>query len=392
MNGSDIVIIGGGVIGSAIAWWLKAARKVDAAVTVYEPDPAYQTGSTARSLGSIRQQFSTVENILISRFGIDFVRNAGDILEIDGERPDVQFREGHYLFLASPHGADILKDNVSIQRQAGADVALLSAADLRDRFPWINTRDVSAAALGMRDEGWLDAYALLRAFRAAAIRAGVTYVADRVTHLKRSGARIAAAHLQDGDPATADVFVNAAGPWAGELAATAGIDLPVRPRKRTVFQVTTPEPPVDPLLIVDMSGVYVRPEGNGFLTGSSPSSSDPDPDSFDLDPDYSQFDDICWPALAHRVPAFERLRMAGAWAGQYAFNTFDQNAILGPHPDIANLFFANGFTGHGLQQSPAVGRALAEWIIDGSSHALKLDRFRFDRIADGRPIIECGVI
>ncbi|WP_416896576.1 MAG: NAD(P)/FAD-dependent oxidoreductase [Minwuia sp.] len=392
MKRTDILIVGGGVIGSAVAWWLKGAKGSDARVTVLEPDVTYERGSTGRSLGSIRQQFSTPENILISRFGIDFIRRSGEILEVDGERPDVQFRPGHYLFLATGRGAETLAENVRVQRETGADITLMTPAELSERLPWIRNDDIAAAAIGERDEGWLDPYALLRAFRAAAIRAGVVYLQDRAVGLVREVNRIVGVELADGGKLAAGHVVNAAGPWAGDLAATADIDLPVRPRKRTVFRVTTPEPPQDPVLIVDPSGVYVRPEGDGFLAGSSPLAGDTDPDTFDLDPVYTQFDDICWPALAHRVPAFERLKMAGAWAGLYAVNTFDHNAVLGPHPEIGNLYFANGFTGHGLQQSPAVGRALAEWILDGASTSLNLDRFRFDRIAANRPIVERGVI
>mgnify|MGYP003571026246 CR=1 FL=1 len=393
MKRTDIVIVGGGVIGSAIAWWLKAARGCDARVTVIEADPTYAQGATGRSLGSIRQQFSTPENILISRFGIDFIRQAGERLGVDGEdRPDVQFREGHYLFIATEAGAETLAANVRVQRATGAAVAMLTPAELADRLPWISTEGVAAAALGERDEGWLDAYALLRAFRAGAIHAGVEYVTDRADGLMRDGGRLTGVALSDGGELGAGIVVNAAGPWAGGLAATAGIDLPVWPRRRTVFTVTTPDPPVDPVLLIDPSGVYLRPEGAQFLTGSSPLPGQPDPDGGELEPDYSAFDDLIWPSLAHRAPCFERLRMTGAWAGFYDFNSFDQNAILGPHPEIGNLYFANGFSGHGLQQAPAVGRALAEWILDGRSHSLELGRFRYDRIPEGHPIVERGVI
>ena len=393
MASADIVIVGGGVIGSAIAWWLKAERRADARVVVIEPDPAYGEGSTGRSLGSVRQQFSTPENILISRFGVDFIRNAGERLGVDGaDVPDVQFRAGHYVFIATDAGAYILADNVRIQRETGADISLLSPAELSDRLPWLNTADIAAAAIGERDEGWLDAYALLKAFRAAAEHAGVEYRRDRAVRLLRTGRRIAGVELAEGGVLEAGAAVNAAGPWAGALAATAGVELPVSPRKRTVFTVTTPEPPEDPVLLVDPSGVYLRRDGAHFLAGSSPLPGAPDPDAADLDPDYTAFDDLIWPSLAHRAPCFERLRMTGAWAGYYDFNSFDQNAILGPHPEIGNLYFANGFSGHGLQQAPAVGRALAEWILDGESRSLNLERFRFGRIAANRPVVERGVI
>ncbi|MEC9346243.1 MAG: FAD-binding oxidoreductase [Pseudomonadota bacterium] len=390
---ADIAIIGGGVMGSAIAWFLKAVHGFPGLVTVIEPDPTYAEGATARSLGSLRQQFSTPANILMSRFGLAFVRDVGRHLCVPGEpAPDVQFREGHYLFIATDRGADALRDNVTVQRATGSDVALLTPAELKDRMPWINVHDVALAALGQSGEGWLDPWALLKAFRAAAVHAGAVYVRDRVRRIDSDGRRVSGLELESAGHLTAGQVVIAAGPWSGSVAALAGVDLPVVPRRRTVFTVTTPAPPPDPVLIVDPSGVYVRPEGQGFLTGSSPLPGEPDPDGGLLEPDYSQFEERCWPALANRAAGFETLRMTGAWAGYYDYNSFDQNAVLGPHAGIANLYFATGFSGHGLQQSPAVGRALAEWLLTGASRSLDLDAFRHDRIPEGRPLVERGII
>ncbi|MDF1721288.1 MAG: FAD-binding oxidoreductase [Minwuia sp.] len=390
---TDIAIIGGGIVGSSVAWWLKGHFQFPGSVTVIEPDPTYADGATSRSLGSIRQQFSTPENIMLSRFGLNFTRDIAEWIDLPADTmPDVQFHAGHYLLLATDAGADALQANVRVQQGIDAPVALLSPNDVRDRFPWINTADISCAALGLRDEGWVDPYALLQTFRRAARAAEVTYVQDRVSGITRDDHRITAMTLGDGSRLTVGAVVNATGPWAGAVAALAGIDLPVVPRKRTVFHVTTPTPPADPVLIVDPSGVYVRPEGNGFLTGSSPLPGAPDPDGGTLDPDYDQFEGVCWPALAHRSPAFEALRMTSAWGGFYDYNTFDQNAVLGPHADISNFYFANGFSGHGVQQAPAVGRALAEWLLQGRSISLPLDLFRHVRIAAGQPVVERGII
>jgi len=390
---ADIAIIGGGVVGSAIAWWLKAHFGFPGSVTVIEPDPAYADGSTGRSLGSLRQQFSTPENILLSRFGLNFVRDIRHWIDLpDAEVPDVQFRGGQYLFLATEAGVDALRRNVATQQATDAPVALLTPAEVRDRYPWIRVHDIALAALGLRDEGWLDPHALLQTFRRSARSAGAVFVQDRVAAIRCSGNRVTGLTLGSGDLLTVGQVVNAAGPWAGAVAAMAGIDLPVVPRKRTVFHVTTPTPPADPVLIIDPSGVYVRPEGNGFLTGSSPLPGEPDPDGGNLDPDYDQFDGRCWPALAHRSAAFEALRMTGAWGGFYDYNSFDQNAVLGPHARITNFHFANGFSGHGVQQAPAVGRALAEWLLLGQSTSLPLDLFRHDRICANRPVVERGII
>lgn len=390
---SDIAIIGGGVIGSAIAWWLKAHFAFPGSVTVIEPDPTYAEGATGRSLGSLRQQFSMPENILLSRFGLEFVRHIRNRIDLpEDETPDVQFRDGQYLFLATEAGAEALRSNVATQQATGSPVALLSPDEVRERFPWIRVHDIALAALGLRDEGWLDPHALLQAFRRGARRAGAVFLQDRATAIRCAGNRVSELSLGAGETLAVGQVVNAAGPWAGAIAAMAGIGLPVVPRKRTVFHVTTPTPPTDPVLIVDPSGVYVRPEGNGFLTGSSPLPGEPDPDGGSLDPDYDQFEGRCWPALANRSAAFEALRMTGAWGGFYDYNSFDQNAVLGPHAEITNFHFANGFSGHGVQQAPAVGRALAEWLLQGRSVSLDLGLFSHDRIAANRPVVERGII
>jgi len=390
---ADIAIIGGGIIGSAIAWWLKGHFRYPGTVTVIEPDPTYADGATSRSLGSIRQQFSTPENILMSRFGLNFVARLADWIDLPADAmPDARLTHGHYLMLATEAGSDALQANVAVQQATDAPVALLTPDEVRRRFPWINTADIGCAAFGLRDEGWVDPYALLQTFRRSARAADACYLQDRVIAIDRSGDTVTGLAHGSGDHLPVGAVVNAAGPWAGAVAAMADIDLPVVPRKRTVFHVTTPTPPADPVLIVDPSGVYVRPEGNGFLTGSSPLPGQPDPDGGNLDPDYDQFEGVCWPALAHRSVAFEALRMTGAWGGFYDYNTFDQNAVLGPHRQVGNFWFANGFSGHGVQQAPAVGRALAEWLLQGRSVSLSLDLFRHDRIAAGKPVVERGII
>jgi glycine/D-amino acid oxidase-like deaminating enzyme len=172
----------------------------------------------------------------------------------------------------------------------------------------------------------------------------------------------------------------------------AGIELPVRPRKRNVYHLAAPVSLGAAPLTIDPSGVYFRPEGPNFIAGFSPRSGDLDPDTLDLVVDRAAFDSTVWPALAHRVPAFDQLRLLDAWAGHYEVNTVDHNAIVGPHPDISNLLFANGFSGHGLQQAPAVGRGLAEWIAAGRYETLDLAPLGFARIDRGEPILELNVV
>ena len=390
----DVLVIGGGVIGSAVAYFLTAEPAFDGRVTVVERDPTYATSSTALSVASIRQQFSTPENIRMSLFGAEFFRSAGQYLAVDGEAPDIAFRESGYLFLATEESLPILESNHHTQLDCGAAVALLTPAELRMRFPWLAVDDLAAGSLGLANEGWLDSYALLQAFKQKAISLGVRYLRDEVVGLERQGNRLVAAELASGDRLEFGLAVNAAGPRANRLAAMAGLDLPVRARKRIVHVIDCPQPIADCPLVIDPTGLYFRPEGRNFLSGISPAPDqdpDQDPDSDDLELANDLFATI-WPLLARRVPAFETLKLVRAWAGHYAYNTLDQNAILGPHPEVENLYFTNGFSGHGLQQSPAVGRAMSELISFGSYRTLDLSRFGYGRIIENKPVPELNVV
>lgn len=389
----DVVIVGGGVVGSAIAYFLAGETDFTGSILVVERDPTYAEAATGRSAGGIRQQFSTPENVRMSQFGAAFLKSIGDHLAIEGEAPpDVSFVEGGYLFLATEAGLPVLTANHAVQTGLGARVELLSPAGLRDRFPWLNVEDLAGGSLGLADEGWFDPHALLQAFRRKARSLGVTYAQDEAVGLDRRGGRIVAVRLAEAGAIGCGAVVNAAGyRGAASLARMAGLDLPVRPRKRFVyvFDCRTPIPGLP--LLIDPSGVYVRPEGSGFICGVSPPE-DADPDCLDLEIDYAPFEEVIWPTLAHRIPAFEAIKLVRAWAGHYDYNTLDQNAILGPHPEVANFFFANGFSGHGLQQSPAVGRALSELIAYGAYRTIDLRRFSYERVRTGEAIREVNVV
>ncbi len=388
----DVLIIGGGVIGSAIAFFLADEPAFDGSVVVIERDPTYADSSTARSVGGIRQQFSTPENIDISRFGARFFRDLPERLAVGVERPEIWFHEAGYLLLATAAGRPILDANHALQVARGAEVELLSPPELERRFPWLDVSGLVAGSLGTRGEGWIDPFSLLMAFKAKAESLGVSFTRGEVVAVERRGARVTAAELADGRRIGGGAVVDAAGPAAAEVAAMAGIDdLPVRPRKRLVFTFECgAEIPGCPL-VVDPGGVYFRPEGDRFVCGVSPHPGR-DPDCRDFTVDHRLFEEVVWPALARRVPAFDALRPGTAWAGHYAVNVRDRNAVLGPHPEVGNFYFANGFSGHGLQQAPAVGRALAELIALGAYRTLDLRRFGFERFAAGRLIEECNVI
>jgi glycine/D-amino acid oxidase-like deaminating enzyme len=385
-----VLIIGGGAIGSAIAYFL-TQRPGSFAVTVIERDPAYRQASSALSASSIRQQFSTAVNVRMSQYGIAFLRDVGATLRVGGTVPDVGLTEPGYLFLASAEGAAVLRENHALQRAHGVDVALLAPDALQARFPWIAAEDVALASLGLSGEGWFDGYSLLQAFRAKAVAQGARYVLGQASGFSREGGRITAVHLADGASLHCDAVINAAGPWAAVVAAWADIDLPVRARRRTVFSFSCPQTlPACPL-VVDTSGAWFRPEGRQFIGGVAPPVEE-DLDDLPLVAQHDAFEASFWPALAARVPAFEALRMTGAWAGYYEMNLFDHNAIIGLHPDCANLYFANGFSGHGLQQCPAAGRGIAELIEFGEFRGLDLSALSFQRVLENRPLVEKNVI
>ena len=387
----DVIIVGGGVIGSAVAYFLAVNPDFDGQVLVIERDPTYQNGSTARSAGGVRQQFSTPENILMSQFAVEFLADIGEVLSVDGENADIAFTQNGYLILASADGRATLEANVATQNGLGAKTRLLQIDELSTRFPWLNTDGLAMGSLGHINEGWIDPYALLQAFRKKARSLGVTYVNDDVVDVIRDGQNITGVRLASGDDLSCGWLVNAAGPYASVIAEAAGITIPVRPRKRFIYVFDCHDAPQGCPLTNDPMGIYFRPEGQFFICGKSPDQSD-DPDCLDLDVDYNFFDEVIWPDLAHRIPAFEAIKVVNAWAGHYAYNTLDQNAIIGMHPDVTNLVFANGFSGHGLQQSPAVGRAVSELISTGGFVSLDLSRFGFDRIISETPIVEQNVI
>jgi len=389
---ADVVIVGGAIVGSSVATFLALRPDWHGRIVVVERDPTFRTSSTTLSAASIRQQFSMPLNIEISRFGVQVIRNPGRWLAVDGEpAPDVDFVEGGYLFLASEAGLPILESNHAVQREHGVQVALLTPPELLARFPWLNVDDLAGASLGLADEGWFDAYALLQAFRRKARSLGVEEVAGEVIEIERDGGRATGVRLADGRDIAADWVVNAAGPRAGQVAAMAGLQLPVSPRKRMVFHFDCRTRVASPLTI-DTSGVYFRPEGPNYIAGSSPHGEQPDPDTFDLEVDRSWFEQVIWPAIAHRVPAFEAIRLLDAWAGHYEVNTLDHNAVIGPHPDLPNFLFANGFSGHGLQQAPAAGRALSEWIATGDYETIDVRPLGYERIAANQPYRELNVI
>lgn len=388
---TDVLIVGGAAVGSATAYFLASQPSFKGSILVVEQDPTYARSATALSAASIRHQFSTPENIRLSQFGSSFLKSVGEHLSVDGEAPAIGFKERGYLFLATAQGLGILKSNHLTQCAENVDVSLLTPAQLQSRFPWLNVDDLSAGSLGNTGEGWLDAYALMQGFRRKALSLGVQYRQARVEALSRQGRLVTSAWLSTGELVTCGTVINAAGTGATALAQSAGIALPVQARKRSIFYFSSSARLPTCPMVIDPTGAYFRPEGEGYLCGIAPSP-EQDTECHDFEVQHSLFEEVLWPILAARVPGFEALRLQRSWAGHYDMNLLDHNAIVGAHPDVDNFLFANGFSGHGLQQSPAIGRALSELVTFGEFRTLQLGALGWARVIEGRPLREINVV
>ena len=383
---AEIVIIGGAAVGSSIAYFLKRDG-FKGRVVVVEKDPSYQWCATGRAVAGIRQQFSTPENIRLSQFGVGFFKG---IKQEFGADADVAFRERGYLIMATPEGRGVLESNIALQNSLGADTELLLPKDLMTRFPWLSTEGLGAAGWGRTGEGWVDPSMLRALLQKGAQSRGVTYVADEVVGIGTTGGRIDSVKLAGGGAIATGTVICAAGWHSAKVAAMAGLSLPIHPKKRMVFVVDCKEPLTGAGLMIDPTGLYFRPEGKFYLTGIQPPEDD-DPDVEDFDIDHEFFDREIWPRLAHRVPAMQALKVQSAWCCHYDLNTMDHNAILGCHPEMPSFVIACGFSGHGLQHSPGVGRAISELVIHRRFVSIDLARFGYGRIAANAPIRELNV-
>ena len=386
----DVAIVGGGVMGASVAFWLTRMQP-GLSVTVVERDPSHARAATALSLASIRQQFTNEVNVKISLYGIEFIKNIAHVAG-QGGVSDLGLIENGYLFLTtSAEAATVMQDVAAMQRRLGAATEVLGRGVLAERFPWVNSEDLVAGSYGPRKEGWFDNMGLLGAFRGAARAQGALFLADEVTGIEQAGGRVTGLRLASGQAISCGAVVNAAGTRAAAVMAMVGLSLPVEPRKRTIFVIDAPNArhPDAPLLID--GGFYIRPERGHWLAASVPQD-DKACDPNDFEPDLEIFEEVIWQPLYHRCPGFDAVKVVRHWVGHYEYNTLDQNAILGPHPGLPNLYLCNGFSGHGLQQSPAVGRGLAEHILTGGWQSIDLSDLSVDRVLAGRPFLERAVV
>jgi len=392
----DVVIIGGGIMGAATAWFLSDNPDFDGRVLVIERDPTYEFASTTHTNSCMRQQFSETLNIKVSQFAAEFVKNLRAHMGGDLRVPELSIQSFGYLYLANNHSfADNLRENIKIQHAAGVATTLLTAAEIAATYPFYAVDDIVLGSINRVDEGYFDGATVFDWWRRQSRERGVTYLEGEVVGMTRNvqGTRVESLTLSNGEVIHCGQVVNASGPRAAATARMAGIDLPVEPRKRFTW-IFTAEKPLDQdlPLTIDPSGVHLRENGGGTYMAGGHADHDPAVTYDDFAMDHDIWMDKIWPAIARRIPQFEAIKVQSEWAGHYAYNTLDHNAVLGPHPEIGNFFFLNGFSGHGLQQSPAMGRGTAEMLTFGEYRSLDLRPFHFDRILANQPLIERAVI
>ncbi|MCU1395029.1 MAG: FAD-binding oxidoreductase [Ilumatobacteraceae bacterium] len=382
---SRVVIVGGAIVGSCCAWELRRAGHTGP-ITVVDRDMSYARSSTALSAASIRTQFGTPTCIAMSLHAVDLFR---DLATQFGENDaHIDYVEGGYLILGTPAQIAERTTAVEMQRTHGADVIWLTGDDLVSRFPQLDFTGVGIGTFGLSGEGWFDAWSLLSLVKRAARRLGVEYREAAVTGFAIVGDAVAGVRLASGEVLSCDTCVLAAGALSGRLAALAGIDLPIVPKKRSVFNFEAPVDKVGFPMLFDSSGIWVRPEGNGFIGGIQPVAADDHDADDDFEPHRDLFDDVYWPLLVERIPAMDQLRMRRSWAGHYEVNLLDHNAVIGPHDELANLVFATGFSGHGVMHAPAAGRGVAELITTGGYATIDLTPLGWERIRDRVPMHE----
>jgi len=384
---TDVLVVGGGAIGAAVAYFLRL-KDPGVDVTVVERDPSYELASTPRASGGVRRLFSLPENIALSQFSIDFFERFPVAMAVDGVPADIGFHKNGYLFIVPPSHVERLRRNHDTQRELGCNVLLLEPEELTHRFPSMYTEDLGAAVLSP-DDGWLDANAVLMGLRRKALALGATFVADEVVGLDQRGSVVTAARLASGRILRAGHVVNAAGAWAKDVCAMVDVAVPIEPLRRYEHYFECQEA-IEPLpYLKDTQRLAFRPEGRGY-SGGVPTLAEPRGYNFGVERSY--FEDVVWPALAHRFPQFERTKCLNTLPGLYDQNDLDGNAVLGPVAGLGNFHLVAGFSGHGLMHAPGCGRAMAELLLTGSFQSIDLTRFGWQRVANGTPLREHGII
>ena len=392
----DVIIIGGAIMGSSTAWFLSQNPDFNGTILVVEKDQKYEFCSTAHTTSCIRQQFSTKLNVEISQFAANFINNFHKYMENDVRVPKLAIKSFGYMYLAASEDfAKKLRSNQEVQAASGAATELLTPDEIKSRYPFYNVEDIKLGSINLVNEGYWDSITVFEWMKNKAQENGVEYIENEVTEItkNKSEDRIISIKLASGETINGENFVNATGPRAASTSKMAGIKIPVEPRKRYswIFKAKNPLDRDLPLTI-DPSGFHVRENGGGTYQAGGHGAYDPAVAFDDFAMDNELWETKVWPVLFNRIPQFDSLKLISQWAGHYAMNTVDQNAIVGPHNIIQNFFFLNGFSGHGTQQAPAMGRATAELLTYGAFKTIDMSAFKYERLLSGDKVIEDAII
>jgi FAD-dependent oxidoreductase domain-containing protein 1 len=383
----DVVVIGGGIIGSAVAYFL-LREAPGLSVCVIEPDPTYEFASALRASGGCRVQFTCPENIEMSKYSIDFIKSFEASMATKTHPAPVDWVEGGYLFIVPPDATANLERNANIQVAHGCVANVMSPSELKDRFPSMNVEDLGAGVHTPHD-GWCDPYGLLWGFRRKALELGATYIQDKFTGADVDATKAKAIVLESGRRIEAESFVNATGAWSGLVAEKFGMSLPISPMRRFEHYFTAGSAVEKLPYVKDTARMAFRSEGNGF-SGGLVNGEETRGFKFEVDHDY--FENVVWPVVAHRFPAFEAARCHRTWSGLYEVNELDGNPVIGGWDKLPNLFTVAGFSGHGMMHAPAAGRGIAELIVHGKYSAIDLSRLGYERVERNEAYAESGIL
>ncbi|WP_339228533.1 FAD-binding oxidoreductase [Oceanobacillus sp. FSL K6-2867] len=384
---TDIIIVGGGVIGSSIAFNL-LNDGFEGEIILFEKDKTYEFASTPRSAGGIRQLFTTAINIQISRYSLKKYKTFPEDMAVDSEQAKIDFKQNGYLFLSTNENSNRLFKQQQLQAKYGVPSEVLSSEELKAIIPELHTDDLQGG-LYCREDGYLDPYSVMQGYIRKTKQLGGVYQYEKVETIIQERNKVTGVQLKNGEIYHAPIVINCAGPWAPLLSETIGLSIPVVPFKRQIIQFDISKPLTNELpLTIDPTGVYFRHEGKFLIAGYSEKVKP----GIDFKWSRDFFYEHLWPILSQRVPNFENAKIIRGWAGMYSHNTLDQNAIIGGHPKLQGYYLACGFSGHGMQQAPAIGKGLSELIRTGSYETLDLSPLCFERFANNKLIVEEAIV
>lgn len=392
MKNYDVIFIGGSLMASSTAFNLLSERP-DLKILMIEKDPTYKHAATPLALGGIRQQFTERTNIRMAKMSVETFENFGEIMETKTfGKPNIDLRQGGYLFLVNEDKWPTALENAEIQRSEGVDIRLLSVSDLETMLPETDLTGIVGGTVCPR-EGVLCPASVLNGYLHKVKEMGVTIINDEVVDIKMNGDKIVNVVCKSGDEYSAGAYVNAAGPWANLIGDMIGVEIPIKPLSHDLYVAKMPmEADVGTAYTTLPTETYWYREhktADTLICGRTKLDFE---FGFNYDVDVPFFEKAVWPDLAAHMQSLDRLKLINYWRGCYEYNYIDHNAIIGQHPDVPNLYLINGFSGHGMMQAPAAGKGLAEYILHDEYRTLDLSRMNIRRFRENKLIVEKAII